>query len=56
VRDVTRYALPPFTYEHEKEKIDVRWPAAVQYIVENKINEFFDGEVSDVGIVMQGGM
>lgn len=56
VRDVTRYALPPFTYEHEKEKIDVRWPAAVQYIVDNKINEFFDGEVSDVGIVMQGGM
>ncbi len=56
VRDVTRYALPPFTYEHEKEKIERRWPAAVQFIVDNKINEFFDGEVSDVGIVMQGGM
>jgi len=56
VRDVSRYALPPFTYEHEKEKIEQRWPAAVQFIVDNKINEFFDGEVSDVGIVMQGGM
>ncbi len=56
VRDITRYALPPFTYEHEKEKIEKRWPAAVQFIVDNKINEFFDGEVSDVGIVMQGGM
>lgn len=56
VRDVTRYALPPFTYEHEKEKIEKRWPAAVQFIVDNNINEFFDGDVSDVGIVMQGGM
>jgi indolepyruvate ferredoxin oxidoreductase alpha subunit len=56
VRDITRYALPPFTYEHEKEKIDIRWPAAVQFIVDNQINEFFEGEVSDVGIVMQGGM
>jgi indolepyruvate ferredoxin oxidoreductase alpha subunit len=56
VRDVSRYALPPFTYEHEKEKVEHRWPAAVQFIVENRINEFFDGDVPDVGIVMQGGM
>jgi indolepyruvate ferredoxin oxidoreductase alpha subunit len=56
MRDVTRYALPPFTYEHEKEKVNIRWPAAVKFIKENKINEFFDGDASDVGIVMQGGM
>lgn len=56
VRDITRYALPPFTYQHEHEKIEQRWPAAVQFIKDNKINEFFDGEASDIGIVMQGGM
>jgi len=56
VRDITRYALPPFTYQHEHEKVEQRWPAAVQFIKDNKINEFFDGEAKDVGIVMQGGM
>jgi indolepyruvate ferredoxin oxidoreductase alpha subunit len=55
-RDVTRYALPPYTYEHEKEKVNIRWPAAVKFIKDNKLNEFFDGEASDIGIVMQGGM
>ncbi|ARP97674.1 indolepyruvate ferredoxin oxidoreductase subunit alpha [Pseudorhodoplanes sinuspersici] len=56
VRDVSRYALPPFTYQHEHEKIEQRWPAAVKFIKDNKINEFFDGEAKDIGIVMQGGM
>ena len=55
-RDVTRIALPPGTYVHEKEKIEKRWPAAVKYIAENELNEFFDGEAADIGIVMQGGM
>src|ERR1700722_6298818 len=44
VRDVTRIAMPPGTYMHEKEKIEKRWPAAVKYITENELNEFFDGE------------
>lgn len=55
-RDITRYALPPFTYQHEHEKIEQRWPAAVKFLKDNKINEFFDGEAKDIGIVMQGGM
>jgi indolepyruvate ferredoxin oxidoreductase, alpha subunit len=56
VRDVTRIAMPPGTYVHEKEKVEKRWPAAVKYIEENKLNEFFEGETKDIGIVMQGGM
>ena len=56
VRDVTRIAMPPGTYVHEKEKVEKRWPAAVKYIAENELNEFFDGEAADIGIVMQGGM
>ena len=55
-RDVSRIALPPATYLHEKEKIEQRWPAAVQFIKEHGLNEFFDGDISDIGIVMQGGM
>src|SRR5690606_29038984 len=43
VRDVTRIVLPPSSYVHEKEKIEKRWPAAVRFIRENKLNEFLGG-------------
>src|SRR6516164_3437847 len=55
-RDTSRVVLPPASYLQEKEKIEKRWPAAVRFIEEHKLNEFFDGEASDIGIVMQGGM
>jgi indolepyruvate ferredoxin oxidoreductase, alpha subunit len=55
-RDVSRIALPPATYLHEKEKIEQRWPAAVKFIADEKLNEFFAGDLSDIGIVMQGGL
>ena len=55
-RQVDRIVLPPASYLHEKEKIEKRWPAAVKFIEDNKLNEFFDGDPSDIGIVMQGGM
>ena len=48
--------LPPSTYAQEKHKIDVRWPAAVRYIREHRLNEVFAGEHDDIGIVLQGGM
>ncbi len=54
--DFGRISLPPSTYAQEKHKIDVRWPAAVQYIREHGLNEFFPGEREDIGIVCQGGM
>src|SRR2546426_7220640 len=56
VRDTNRIVLPPASYLHEREKIEKRWPAAVRFIGENKLNELFDGEADDIGIVMQGGM
>src|SRR3954447_13033839 len=55
-RQTDRIVLPPASYLHEKEKIEKRWPAAVKFIEDNKLNEFFDGDFSDIGIVMQGGM
>src|SRR5262249_47642568 len=56
VRDPNRIVLPPAGYLHEREKVEKRWPAAVRFIEEHKLNEVFDGEADDIGIVMQGGM
>lgn len=54
-RDVNRIVLPPASFLHEHEKIRQRWPAAVKFIEERKLNEFSDGEMSDIGIAVQGG-
>ena len=55
-RDANRIVLPPASYLHEKEKIEQRWPAAVDFIQERKLNEFFGPETGEVGIILQGGM
>ena len=54
--DFGRICLPPATYAQEKHKIEVRWPAAVAFIKKNKLNEFFAGDMRDIGIICQGGM
>ena len=56
VRDVNRIVLPPASFIHEKLKIEKRWPAAVNYIRDNRLNEFFGPDQADVGIILQGGM
>ena len=55
-RDLSRIAMPPMTYVHEKDKWENRWPAAVKFVEDHRLNEFFDGEASDIGIVLQGGL
>jgi indolepyruvate ferredoxin oxidoreductase alpha subunit len=47
---------PPFTFEHERQKVEARLPAARRYIVEHAINEVHEGELAHVGIVVQGGL
>jgi indolepyruvate ferredoxin oxidoreductase alpha subunit len=54
--DYGRICLPPATYAQEKHKIEVRWPSAVRFIQENKLNEFFTGDMSEIGILCQGGL
>uniref|UniRef100_UPI0035B32174 thiamine pyrophosphate-dependent enzyme n=1 Tax=Aestuariivirga sp. TaxID=2650926 RepID=UPI0035B32174 len=56
VRDVNRIVLPPASFVHEKLKIEKRWPAAVNFIREHRLNEFFGPQDADVGIILQGGM
>lgn len=56
VRDTDRVVLPPASFMHEQEKVNKRWPAAVEYIRKHKLNELFDGERDDIGIIVQGGL
>src|SRR3990170_3328860 len=46
--DFGRICLPPATYAQEKHKIEVRWPAAVKFIREHRLNECFAG--TDAGL------
>lgn len=55
-RDVSRVVLPPSSFLHEKEKMEKRWPAAVEYITSHGLNEFFSEGAADVGIIVQGGL
>jgi indolepyruvate ferredoxin oxidoreductase alpha subunit len=54
-RDLSRIVLPPASFVHEKEKVEQRWPAAVRFIQERGLNEFFAEDADDVGLVVQGG-
>ena len=62
-RDVDRIVLPPASFLHEREKVQQRWPAAVRFIEDQQLNEFFAAEagategaaVEDLGIIVQGG-
>lgn len=56
-RDVDRIVLPPANFLHEVEKIEHRWPAAIRYIQENRLNEQFGADSdADIGIIVQGGL
>ncbi|WP_321924327.1 indolepyruvate ferredoxin oxidoreductase subunit alpha [Paraburkholderia guartelaensis] len=54
-RDVSRIVLPPASFLHEQEKIRHRWPAAVKFIEERQLNEFFSADAAEIGIAVQGG-
>jgi indolepyruvate ferredoxin oxidoreductase alpha subunit len=54
--DYGRICLPPATYVQEKHKIEVRWPAAVRFIKERRLNEVFPGDMQQAGIICQGGL
>ena len=51
-----RLAHPPVTFMQEKKKVEDRLPAAEKFILDNDLNEHFDGERGDVGIILQGGL
>ncbi|MBI1365461.1 MAG: indolepyruvate ferredoxin oxidoreductase [Alphaproteobacteria bacterium] len=56
IRDVDRIVLPPASFLHEREKIERRWPAAVEFIKKRKLNERFGPADGALGIVVLGGL
>ncbi|WP_105432627.1 indolepyruvate ferredoxin oxidoreductase subunit alpha [Neorhizobium sp. T6_25] len=56
VRDVNRIVLPPANFAQDKDKLERRWPAAVNFIKEKKLNEHFGPEEGEIGIITLGGL
>jgi indolepyruvate ferredoxin oxidoreductase alpha subunit len=54
--DYARLSHPPVTFAQEKLKVEERLPAAREFIRANQLNEFFAGDLSDIGIVVMGGL
>ena len=54
-REPEKIILPPFVYAQEREKIAERLPAAINFIKQQKLNEFFAGRYEQVGIITCGG-
>jgi indolepyruvate ferredoxin oxidoreductase alpha subunit len=54
-RDTGRIVLPPAAFQHEQEKLQQRWPAAVRFVRERGLNEFVAEGADDLGIIVQGG-
>ena len=51
-----RLAHPPVTFAQEKLKVEERLPAAQKFIRDRKLNEFFDGDIERLGIIVPGGL
>ena len=51
-----RLSHPPVTFIQEKLKVEQRMPTARAFIREHKLNETMAGDLSDVGIVVMGGL
>jgi indolepyruvate ferredoxin oxidoreductase alpha subunit len=54
--DYGRIVLPPSSYAQEKQKIEVRWPKAVEFVRARRLNEVFPGVLDDAGVITQGGL
>jgi indolepyruvate ferredoxin oxidoreductase alpha subunit len=54
--DYGRLSHPPSTFSHERLKVEERLPAARTFIREHKLNEIIVGDLSDVGIIVMGGL
>jgi indolepyruvate ferredoxin oxidoreductase alpha subunit len=54
--DYGKLSHPPSTFLQEKLKVEHRIPAAQKYIRDNGLNEVLDGDISNVGIVLLGGL
>ncbi|MBV8663408.1 MAG: indolepyruvate ferredoxin oxidoreductase subunit alpha, partial [Hyphomicrobiales bacterium] len=56
VRDVNRIVLPPASFLQEKDKLERRLPAAVEFVKSRKLNEIMGPADGEVGVIMLGGL
>jgi indolepyruvate ferredoxin oxidoreductase, alpha subunit len=54
--DYAKLSHPPSTFLHERLKVEQRLPAAQAFARAHKLNEVFDGDLKDIGIVVLGGL
>ena len=54
--DYGRLSHPPSTFAHEIAKVEDRLPRARAFIRDHHLNETFPGDLSDIGIIVQGGL
>ncbi len=55
-RETDKIILPPNVYQQERDKVSERWPRAIKFIKQYKMNEVFDGKHKKLGIILQGGI
>jgi indolepyruvate ferredoxin oxidoreductase alpha subunit len=51
-----RLSHPPATFRQEKLKAEVRLPAARKFIAAEGLNEVFPGGLTEIGVIVQGGL
>jgi len=54
--EYARLAHPPALFVHERLKVEDRLPAAINFIREHKLNEIIAGDLTDIGIIVCGGL
>ena len=54
--DYSKLAHPPVTFIQEKLKVEKRLPAAQKFIRDKAFNEFFEGDIDRLGIIVPGGL
>jgi indolepyruvate ferredoxin oxidoreductase alpha subunit len=55
-RDVGRIVLPPASFVHEKEKLERRMPAAIDFVRSRQLNEIMGPAGGEVGVILLGGL
>ena len=56
ITDVQKIPLPPYSQIQERLKFESRIPAAKEFILNNGINELFNGEDNSIGIITHGSL
>ena len=55
-RDLSRIVLPPAAYVQETEKLEQRWPAAIDFVKTQRLNEWFGPPYGEIGLIVLGGL